>query len=606
MKNYFICTTLRNLFARFLSAALTLLLFSGNLFAANLTLSWNASTSPNVGGYKLSYGQSSNNFTSTIDVGNTNTYTLTGLQEGTTYYLAAKAYDTSRSAESDYSNEVNMTVPDAAELKAAVPVETTLTADFTETKTSGVQGMSTTFTPVTTGTVTSWQWTFTGSYTPSITNSTAQAVTVSYPTSGSYSVSLTAIGPKGSVTKTYPNLINVTATPLIVAVPRTITTPSPISPSTITRPPVTSVSQGLVAAYGFEEISDVTVADASGKANHGTIKEAVSIPNGHSGRALQFDGENDWVTVNNSASLDLSTGMTLEAWVYPTALTDGGKTVVMKENSETEVYSLYASEDVNQPISYVNDGNYRSVSDLNPLQLNQWTHIVTTYDGLYQRLYIGGKEVAKSKINGQIQQSTGALHIGGNSLWGEFFKGYIDEVRIYNRALTVDEVNYNLQTAISVSNPSQFVMGDKTLEPWVDFKPQGVAQAYQTTPPKTGVITTVQVYLDVRSTATELVAGIYNDTNGHPGTLVAQGKLSTLKPGAWNSVPIPVISVTAAQPYWIVILGSKGQIRYLDRVGSGKGLMETSTSRTLTSLPSKWQGSAYKTNSTMSVYGKGY
>jgi hypothetical protein len=209
-------------------------------------------------------------------------------------------------------------------------------------------------------------------------------------------------------------------------------------------------------------------------------------------------------------------------------------------------------------------------------------------------------------MNGQIQQSTGALHIGGNSLWGEFFKGYIDEVRIYNRALTVTEVNYNLQTAISVSNPSQFVMGDKTLEPLVDVQPQGVAQAYQTTPLNTGVITTVQVYLDVSSTATELVAGIYTNTNGHPGNLVAQGKISTLKPGAWNSVPIPVVSVTAAQPYWISILGSNGQIGFLDRIGSGTGLMETSTSKRLTTLHSTWRGSAYTTNSTMSVYGKGY
>jgi hypothetical protein len=370
--------------------------------------------------------------------------------------------------------------------------------------------------------------------------------------------------------------------------------------------PVTSASQGLVAAYGFEEISGAIVADASGKANHGTIMEAVSITNGHSGKALQFDGVNDWVTVNDSASLALSTGMTLEAWVYPTALTAGGKTAIMKEGSGTEVYSLYAQEDGTVPVSYINDGSYVSVSGPNQLPLNQWSHLVTTYDGQYQRIYVAGKEVANSKQSNPVQQSTGALHIGGNSLWGEFFEGYIDEVRIYNRALTVTEVNYNLKTPISVSNPTQFVMGDKTLEPWVDSKPQGVAQAFQTTPKKTGVITTAQVYLDASSTATELVAGIYRDNNGHPGTLVAQGNLSTLKSGAWNPIPIPVVSVTAAQPYWIVILGSKGQIRYLDRVGSGNGLMETSTSKTLTSLPSKWMGSEYKTNSTMSVYGRGY
>jgi PKD repeat protein len=585
MKNYLINTSSRDLFPRFLFAGFTLLFFSSSLFAANITLSWNTSKSPNVGGYKLSYGQSSGNYTSTIDVGNTNTYSLTGVQEGVTYYLAAKAYDTSRTTESTYSNEVNMTVP----------VTAAITADFNATTTSGVQGMSATFTPVTTGTVTSWQWTFTGSYTPSITNTTAQAVTVTYPTSGSYSVSLQVAGPKGSATKTYNNLINVTTLPVIA-------TPLPVVTSS-----VTTSSNGLVAAYGFDENSGAMVADASGNGNHGTISNAVRVVTAHSGNALQFNGTNAWVSVNDSVSLDLSAGMTLEAWVYPTDLTTGGgNTVISKEQSGGIVYTLYANGNKNIPLSSFYNGGYRTILGSNQLLVNKWTHLVVTYDGQYQRLYINGSQVAIQVQNRLIQPSNGALRIGGNSIFGEYFKGYIDEVRIYNRALTEAEVNYNLMNSISVSNPSKFVMGDKTLEPWVDYNPQGVAQAYQTAPQKTGVITNVRVYLDSSSTATELVAGIYSNNNGHPGTLVAQGKSSALKFGAWNSVPIPVVSVTAAQPYWIAILGSIGQIGFLDRIGSGTGMMESSTSSTLKKLPKAWTGTAYQTNSTMSVYGKGY
>jgi hypothetical protein len=361
-----------------------------------------------------------------------------------------------------------------------------------------------------------------------------------------------------------------------------------------------------MAAYGFEEINGATVADASGQGNHGTISNAIRVANGHSGNALQFNGTNAWVTVNDSASLDLSTGMTLEAWVYPTALTTGGKTAIMKEGSGLEVYSLYAKEDGTVPISYINDGNYVSVSGPNQLPLNQWSHLVSTYDGQYQRLYIGGIEVANSKQSGLIQQSSSVLRIGGNSLWGEYFQGYIDEVRIYNRALTTTEVNYNLATAISVSNPPRLALGTKTLEPWVDYSSQGIAEAFQTIPQKSGLITTVLVYLDASSSATELVAGIYKNNNGHPGSLAAQGKLSTLKSGAWNSVPIPATSVTAAQPYWIAILGSKGQIGFLDQMGSGLGLNETSASNTLTTLPNLWvTGSVYH-DGQMSFYGTGY
>ena len=144
-----------------------------------------------------------------------------------------------------------------------------------------------------------------------------------------------------------------------------------------------------------------------------------------------------------------------------------------------------------------------------------------------------------------------------------------------------------------------------TNEPWIDYRPQGVSQAFQTVLQKTSVVTTVQVYLDASSTATELVAGIYTNNNGHPGTLIAQGKLSALKSGAWNSVPIPVASVTAAQPYWIAILGSKGQIKFRDRLGSGAN-MEVSASSTLTSLPGTWTTGAVHSDGPVSMFGLGY
>ncbi len=586
MKNYLTNISLRELFHHFFLAGLALFLFSGNLFAGGVNLAWDASTSSSVGGYKVSYGQTSGNYTSTIDVGKTATYAVSGLQEGSQYYFAVKAYDSTKSTEeSVYSNEVSKTVPST--------VTTALTADFTASTTSGVASLAVNFTPVTTGTVTSWTWAFPGSYTPSVTNTTAKVTTATYPTAGTYSVSLTATGPSGSVTKPYPNLINVTAAPTPTPTP----TPTPV--------PGTS-NTGLVAAYGFDEVSGTTVADASGKSNHGIISNAVRITNGHSGNALQFNGTNAWVTVNDSASLDLSTSMTLEAWVYPTSLTTGGKTVILKEQSGGAVYNLYANEDANVPISSFNDGSYRVISGTKQLPINQWAHLASTYDGQYQRLYVNGVEVAKQAQNSLIQQASGVLRIGGNSVWGEYFQGYIDEVRIYNRALTATEVTYNLKTAVSVSNPQQFVMGDKTKEPWVDYKPQGVAQAYRTTPQKTSVVTSVQVYLDASSTATELVAGIYKDNYGHPGALVAQGKLSALKSGAWNSVSIPVVNVTAGKPYWIAILGSKGQVGFLDLLGSGTGAMESSASTALTSLPWTWTGTAYKANSDMSVFGNGY
>ena len=73
----------------------------------------------------------------------------------------------------------------------------------------------------------------------------------------------------------------------------------------------------LVAAYNFDEASGTILNDYSGNANNGTISGA-TWATGHDGGALSFDGADDWVTIADSASLDLTTGMTLEAWVNPT------------------------------------------------------------------------------------------------------------------------------------------------------------------------------------------------------------------------------------------------------------------------------------------------
>ena len=95
---------------RLLWVSLALLLVSGNLLAANLNLAWNASTASNVGGYIVYYGQSSRNYTASVDVGASTSYALTGLQPGITYYFAVSVYDSTRNFESRYSNEASATL----------------------------------------------------------------------------------------------------------------------------------------------------------------------------------------------------------------------------------------------------------------------------------------------------------------------------------------------------------------------------------------------------------------------------------------------------------------------------------------------------------------
>ena len=64
-----------------------------------------------------------------------------------------------------------------------------------------------------------------------------------------------------------------------------------------------------------------------------------------------------------------------------------------------------------------------------PLPAGTWSHLATTYDGSQLRLYVNGTQVAQTAASGSIATSTAPLRIGGNAVWGEWFSGWIDEVR---------------------------------------------------------------------------------------------------------------------------------------------------------------------------------
>ena len=159
--------------------------------------------------------------------------------------------------------------------------------------------------------------------------------------------------------------------------------PRSACPCPTDRQPLLSSPTGLVGAYGFDAGSGTTAADSSGRNNTATLSGATWSSQGRYGRALSFDGVNDLVTIADAASLDLTTGMTLEAWVRPTALS-GWRTVAMKEVNGGLVYALYAHDDAPRPAAYVRIAG-KSQSDTTggtaSLPLNTWTHLAATYDG---------------------------------------------------------------------------------------------------------------------------------------------------------------------------------------------------------------------------------
>jgi hypothetical protein len=94
-------------------------------------------------------------------------------------------------------------------------------------------------------------------------------------------------------------------------------------------------------------------------------------------------------------------------------------------------------------------GRDRGTTGATALGLGTWTHVAGTYDGATLRFSVNGAQVATRALTGSLASGTGPLSIGGNGVWVEWFQGRIDEVRVYNRALSAADIQGDMTRAVS-------------------------------------------------------------------------------------------------------------------------------------------------------------
>jgi PKD repeat protein len=215
------------------------------------------------------------------------------------------------------------------------------------------------------------------------------------------------------------------------------------------------LSGGLVGAYTFDEGSGSTAHDISGNGNTATIVGAGWVTSGKYGGALSFNGTSSYLNINDSASLDLTNGMTVEAWVDPTSVS-GQEAVLIKEQPGGVVYGVYGSNGSSVPSANITltGGASQNATSSSGLPLNSWSFLAATYNGSSLGLYVNGNLVKTTPVSGNIKTSSGALQIGGYSGLGQYFKGMIDEVRIYNQALTASQIQTDMKTPVSSTPPT--------------------------------------------------------------------------------------------------------------------------------------------------------
>ena len=203
--------------------------------------------------------------------------------------------------------------------------------------------------------------------------------------------------------------------------------------------------KGLVASYGFNEGASkgLKFGDFSGRKN-GATGHGVRRVKGKFGKGLYFNGESSWLTVPDHASLDLRGRMTLEAWVKPQA-GSGKRTILAKLGRGSTAYALNSATHGGGAGGDAGIGGRKSVRAPDDLPLGKWTHIALTYDGSSLRLYFNGAQIGATAAQGKISPAGGPLRIGGNFIGGGWFKGVIDEVRIYSRTLTITEIQGDMR-----------------------------------------------------------------------------------------------------------------------------------------------------------------
>jgi hypothetical protein len=216
------------------------------------------------------------------------------------------------------------------------------------------------------------------------------------------------------------------------------------------------VEDGLISYWTFDEadIDGDTVKDIVG-GQHGTMQGAPKIVGGRIGNALEFNGVSDWVLVSDDINtMKIPTKeISAEVWVYPEIFIEwGGYLSCFQDNGSFEKgWTLGTNHQMSFAVSTENpddgDGtlNYLTAGIFD---VENWYHVVGTYDGSSLKIYVNGEEKRAflDIHSGEIQYPPNAfLTIGIYKDDNEHFphKGMIDEVRLYEKALSQDEVVQN-------------------------------------------------------------------------------------------------------------------------------------------------------------------
>jgi hypothetical protein len=202
------------------------------------------------------------------------------------------------------------------------------------------------------------------------------------------------------------------------------------------------LTEGLVGWWTFDEGSGNIAADSSGNGNDGTLNGPVEwTADGKIGGALKFTGPYNYVQIQDSPSLDMTQEITIAAWINPSWT--GNNRILQKSSGGGDNQYRLLKEWGDNMVFHLPGLSPDRLEFVGLPPLGEWTHLAATYDGSSMKVYYNGVVVGEMEASGQLGTSDGTLCIGTKhetAPAGDEFNGMLDDVRIYNRALSVSEI----------------------------------------------------------------------------------------------------------------------------------------------------------------------
>ncbi len=220
--------------------------------------------------------------------------------------------------------------------------------------------------------------------------------------------------------------------------------------------PAAVLADAPVSYWRLGETSGTTASDERSN-NPGTYQNSPTLgatsllATDTANKAVSFDGTNDSVKVPNSSSLQFPTTLTLEAWIKPTSLPSAGSfaTIINK----TEAFALQFNGPRLELRINQGEEKRRLQAPEGAIVAGQTYHVVGTYDGSAERLYVNGTLVAGAALTGSVNTNSNALYIGSSDGSGNLYKGTIDEPAVYNTALNGTRIGAHYEAGSGKAAP---------------------------------------------------------------------------------------------------------------------------------------------------------